>query len=308
MVLSKNSINTIYQGYQKKHAFHLWSYIFGVPLLAIFIFFGSQFKISYLLWSAVITYVFLTGGIVGYHRFIGHNSFKTSRFFGFLLCLWGIPSWDQGPLHFASWHRLHHKYEDTESDPQYNPNRPFWYRLFGWYNLKNQMHCINWEIIKDLQNKQELLFLTRFFHDWRTWGFLLSILLLGVTHATWFFILPCYLSSWLHLLNGYPGHLHLKWFDGIHSHGGLAHKGRATNNALRAMITLGDGWHGSHHANASSAFHGYKWYHIDISFYIIWIFSKVGLVWDVKTHFFTTKARLSLCQPNLTAAKCQRSL
>jgi stearoyl-CoA desaturase (delta-9 desaturase) len=49
-----------------------------------------------------------------------------------------------------------------------------------------------------------------------------------------------------------------------------------------ALITLGEGWHNNHHHYQSSARQGFRWWEIDVSYYLIWFLAAVGLVWDVR--------------------------
>ena len=61
-------------------------------------------------------------------------------------------------------------------------------------------------------------------------------------------------------------------------------KDDSTNNFLIALLTFGEGWHNNHHAHPLSARHGLRWYEIDLNWYAIWVFSKLGLIWDIKQH------------------------
>ncbi len=54
------------------------------------------------------------------------------------------------------------------------------------------------------------------------------------------------------------------------------------NHLLLALVTLGEGWHNNHHYYMSSTRQGFYWWEIDITYYIIKLFSFVGLVWDVQ--------------------------
>ena len=60
-------------------------------------------------------------------------------------------------------------------------------------------------------------------------------------------------------------------------------KDDSRNNPLVAAITLGEGWHNNHHYYQSSANQGFFWWEIDISYYLIRLFSLFGLVWDIRT-------------------------
>src|SRR5947208_1753061 len=52
----------------------------------------------------------------GYHRYFSHRSYRTSRWFQFLLGVLGTTCVQKGPLWWASTHRRHHRYSDTEKD------------------------------------------------------------------------------------------------------------------------------------------------------------------------------------------------
>jgi stearoyl-CoA desaturase (Delta-9 desaturase) len=55
------------------------------------------------------------------------------------------------------------------------------------------------------------------------------------------------------------------------------------NNWLLAVFTMGEGWHNNHHAYQSSVRQGFRWWEIDLTFYILKVLSCSGLVWDLKT-------------------------
>jgi stearoyl-CoA desaturase (delta-9 desaturase) len=54
------------------------------------------------------------------------------------------------------------------------------------------------------------------------------------------------------------------------------------DNWLVALVSLGEGWHHSHHAFPTSARHGLRWTQIDPSYAVIRGFERLGLVWNVK--------------------------
>ena len=55
------------------------------------------------------------------------------------------------------------------------------------------------------------------------------------------------------------------------------------NNALLAIITMGEGWHNNHHHYQRSANQGFYWWEVDMSYYVLWVLSKVGVVRDLHT-------------------------
>jgi stearoyl-CoA desaturase (Delta-9 desaturase) len=54
------------------------------------------------------------------------------------------------------------------------------------------------------------------------------------------------------------------------------------NNFFLAIITLGEGWHNNHHHCKSSCRQGYKWWEIDITFYVLTVLSWIGIVKDIR--------------------------
>jgi len=90
------------------------------------IFFGFHLTPIFLIWVGVswwaiglmvLLYVVRMFGITaGYHRYFAHRSFKTSRWFQFVLALLGTLSIQKGVLWWAGHHRDHHAYSDQPKD------------------------------------------------------------------------------------------------------------------------------------------------------------------------------------------------
>jgi len=55
------------------------------------------------------------------------------------------------------------------------------------------------------------------------------------------------------------------------------------NNWLLALITLGEGWHNNHHYYQSSTRQGFRWWEIDITYYLLVMLSWTGLVRDLRS-------------------------
>ena len=55
------------------------------------------------------------------------------------------------------------------------------------------------------------------------------------------------------------------------------------NSLLVALMTNGEGWHNNHHHYPTSARQGFFWWEIDLSYYLLYGLSTVGLVHDVRT-------------------------
>ena len=54
------------------------------------------------------------------------------------------------------------------------------------------------------------------------------------------------------------------------------------NNALLALITLGEGWHNNHHHYAVSARQGFFWWELDMTYDLLVFMSWLGIVTDLR--------------------------
>jgi stearoyl-CoA desaturase (Delta-9 desaturase) len=210
----------------------------------------------------------------GFHRYFSHRSYKTSRFVQFLLALVGTMAMQNGPLWWASWHRHHHKHSDTQRDTHSPRMHGLWHAHLGWV-LDGKHDVPDLANVRDLARFPELRFLER--HKWLpliayalaclaiggwaglVWGFVVSTLCLF--HAI------CLINSLAHLWGSRP----------------YATTDDSRNNAVLALLTLGEGWHNNHHHCMNSARQGFLWWEIDVTYYVIKLFERVGLVWDVRT-------------------------
>jgi len=56
---------------------------------------------------------------------------------------------------------------------------------------------------------------------------------------------------------------------------------QSTNVFWLALPSFGEAWHHNHHAFPRSAFHGLRWYQVDLAGWVILAMEKLGLVWNV---------------------------
>ncbi|HTM21260.1 MAG TPA: acyl-CoA desaturase [Kofleriaceae bacterium] len=208
----------------------------------------------------------------GYHRYFAHRAYRTSRVFQFLLALLGTTAMQQGPLWWASSHRRHHKDADGPGDPHSPVQRGFWYAHVGWIFDRSQVRDLS--NVRDLSAFPELRWLDRHARIplvgyallcWAiagmggvVWGFVISTLVLG--HVTFL------INSVAHLWGTRP----------------YPTRDASRNNALLAVLTLGEGWHNNHHHHMSSARQGFRWWQIDMSYYSLAALRRLGVVWAVR--------------------------
>ncbi len=212
-------------------------------------------------------------GVTGaYHRYFSHRTYRTSRWFQFVLAFLAQTSSQRGALWWAAHHRDHHKYSDTERDPHSPKQFGFWHAHVGWiYDHNGET---NYERVKDLAKYPELVWLNR--HWW------VPPTVLGVAVYA--------LMGWSGLFIGFALSTVLLW-HGTFTINSLTHvigKRRyatsddSRNHWLLAIITLGEGWHNNHHYYQGCARQGFYWWEYDITYYVLRLLAAVGLIWDVR--------------------------
>ncbi len=208
----------------------------------------------------------------GYHRYFSHRAFRTSRAFQFVLAFVAQTSAQKGALWWASHHRRHHRYSDTERNVHSPAQRGFLYAHVGWIFVPRN-DPTDHAAIQDLGKFKELLWLDRHPH-------LPATLLAG---AAWL------IAGWPGLVVGFCWSTVATW-HATFSINSLAHVfGRrryvtgddSRNNWFLALLTLGEGWHNNHHAYQASARQGFRWWEYDPTYYALRLLSWLRIVWDL---------------------------
>jgi stearoyl-CoA desaturase (delta-9 desaturase) len=244
----------------------------AIHLAVLFVFFVPVTWISLAL-CAGLYFIRMFGITAGYHRYFSHRAYKTSRIFQFILAWLGCSALQKGPLWWASNHRRHHKHSDQEEDPHSPIKHGVWWSHVGWVlsARNNQKDLSN---MKDLVRYPELRFLEAF--HWLP-GLVLGVLchvIDGWSGVVWGFIISTVLL--------YHGTFLVNSACHVFGSRRFETKDASRNNALVAIVTLGEGWHNNHHHYMSSANQGFKWWEIDVSFYILWLLRCTLVVWDLR--------------------------
>jgi stearoyl-CoA desaturase (delta-9 desaturase) len=227
-------------------------------------------------WQAIVVCVVLYwvrmfGVTAGYHRYFAHRSFETSRPFAFLLAWLAQSTAQKGAIWWASHHRAHHLYSDTERDPHSPRQHGFFHSHLGW--LFAGTDETDWKRVSDLARRPELVWLNR--------HYLVPPIVTAV--LVWLFF------GWSGLFVGFFLSTVLTW-HGTFVINSLAHvwgarrfptRDDSRNNVWLALITMGEGWHNNHHYYMRSARQGFYWWEIDLTWYLLKAMEKVGLVWNL---------------------------
>lgn len=246
---------------------------FGMHLAVALAIWWTPFHPGWLLLTAGSYLVRIFGVSAGYHRYFSHRAFKTSRPFQLFLAVLAQSANQNGVLWWAAHHRHHHHFSDQPADVHSPVQHGFLRSHLTWF-----IHRENWavkeELVEDLLAWPELVWLQRFpflpslslavllfvFLGWPglLYGHLLPTVLL--LHATYT------INSLAHLWGSQP------YDTGDESR----------NNALLAVITLGEGWHNNHHASPNAASFSRHWLQLDPTYAVLRGLEALGLIWDVR--------------------------
>jgi stearoyl-CoA desaturase (delta-9 desaturase) len=243
-------------------AFHLlalaaiWTGVSGRALVACFAVFSFQ----------------LLSATIGYHRYFAHRAFQTSRVMQLVLALCAQASVQKGVLWWAAHHRYHHRHSDQDDDI-HSPKHGLVWSYVGWI-FYDTAQAVRTEQISDLLKYRELRVVDR-------WPFAPGIALAIV----------CYLAlGWQGLVVGFVwatilSH-HVTFANNCFAHifGSRRYDtdDRSRNNWFLAAVTYGEGWHNNHHRYPGAARHGFMWWEIDLTYYVLLLLKAVGLIWSLR--------------------------
>jgi len=224
----------------------------------------------------------------GYHRYFSHKSYKTSRWFQFVIAFMAQTSAQKGALWWAAHHRHHHRHSDTPKDPHSMKLYGFWYSHIGWI-IGPDYKETDYKTIGDYAKYPELVWLNKHYlvpplvlalavmavGAWVNGG---SPLLMFTHYGFSSLFIGFFLSTVI-------------LYHGTFSINSIMHKfgkqryesGDESKNSLwLALLTLGEGWHNNHHYYEVAARQGFFWWEIDLTYYGLKMFSWLGLIHDLR--------------------------
>jgi stearoyl-CoA desaturase (Delta-9 desaturase) len=234
----------------------------------------SQAEIWLALFFTVATSMSIT---MGYHRCFAHVTYKAHPAIQFLLLFFGAASFQQSALQWASQHRVHHQYTDTDLDP-YSIKKGFWYAHIGW--LTSYYHFVDYGNVKDLQRSRMVMNQHNYYKLWAIGAGIVFPVLIGALmgHALGAFVLVvCARITFVYqstfCINSICHMFGTATYD-IHS--------SAKDHWFAAILTSGEGYHNFHHHFPSDYRNGVRWYHWDPTKWMIKLLSFAGLASDLK--------------------------
>jgi stearoyl-CoA desaturase (delta-9 desaturase) len=252
---------------------------------------------GWLSWTdiAIATTFYLVSGLgatIGFHRYLTHGSFRAKRWLRIVLALAGSTAVEGSIIKWVADHRRHHAFSDREGDP----HSPWRYGTDYRALTKGLFHAhVGWMFRNELSNRarfapdlladkdirriDKLFWMVSVFSalgpaligglvTWSWQGALTALFWAGVVRIGLFHHVTWSVNSVCHVYGERP----------------FAMRGadRAANFWPLAIVSFGDSWHNSHHADPTCARHGVLRGQIDIAARVIWFFEKTGAASDVK--------------------------
>ena len=226
------------------------------------------------------------GITVGYHRCFTHRGFEIhNETLKRLLAIGGSMAFEGPLIAWVSWHWQHHKHTDEEGDP-HSPHlsgKGFWNSVKGFIHAHSGWF-FNPPVVVDahvrnLCKDKVLIEVSRQFKFWSLFGLILPAIIGVVVRGSLDHLLSDFL--WGGPIRVFFVH-HFTWSVNSICHiwgkREFATEDRSTNFGFLALFTLGESWHNNHHADMRSARHGFKWWQIDPSWYLILLLHRLGFI------------------------------
>ncbi|CAE6967609.1 unnamed protein product [Symbiodinium sp. CCMP2456] len=217
---------------------------------------------------------------------------SVAEMLGYFIAYCGALNMQGNPIWWAMNHTWHHRFSDTPWDP-HTPREGLWTAHAGWFFEKERVLEKMPKAIVASHNhvepgEEDEAYLPWFykespqFYDWLRQTYYihqvsqvaLLYLLGGWSFVVWGFV--------IRLLLGIHGVSAVNSFAHVWGEQPFKTGDDSKNNVWVAMVSSGEGWHNNHHAFPRSARHGLFPGQFDLTYNLILVLEKLGVVWDVQ--------------------------
>ncbi len=274
--------------------------LFGVPYYALAHGFDG-WQIGVMLAGIIICEISITAG---YHRLWSHHAYDAHKLVKLILMLGGTFATQNSILHWASDHRMHHRYVDDNDNDPYSAKQGFWYSHIGWmlreYGVHNDSEYKNCNDLKRdpivmWQHRHYLplvlglnfgipLLLGLWHGDIVGMLLLAGVARLAISHHMTFFI-----NSLAHVWGKQP----------------YSDENSSKDNGFIAFLTMGEGYHNYHHSFQRDYRNGIRWWQFDPTKWLIRTLAFFGLA---KNLYQAPLERVETMRAQMQLINTQRKL
>ncbi len=211
----------------------------------------------------------------GYHRYYAHRSYDCHPAVQMFYLLFGAAAVQNSVLHWASDHRNHHQFVDTDEDPYDIMKGIFWAHM-GWIFYKDKREH-TYKNVPDLRADPLVMWQHRYYLPLTVAvsvglplliGFLYGHPVGALLWGGFLRVVVCHHGTFL--INSASHYLGTQPYT---------RKDSSRDNSWLALFTFGEGYHNFHHAFQGDYRNGIAWYHWDPSKWWISALKFTGLAW-----------------------------
>ena len=215
------------------------------------------------------------------HRYAAHGAFTMNKFwerFFYIFAYFVQGSSYLSARAYGILHRMHHAYADTPKDP-HSPK--YYSNLFAMMWNTKKVYA---DIFDNRMEVEERF--TKNLPDWNKldkWGQSYTNRIMFVMFYISFYVY--FDASWwmyglipIQVLSSPIHGSIINWF--AHKYGKQEHEVDNTSRNLMPVdfLMMGEDYHNNHHKYPSSANFGMKWYEIDPTYCVMFVFDKLGII------------------------------
>jgi len=225
--------------------------------------------------AAFVLYALRMFGITaGYHRLYSHRSYHIPS--KALRCVMWFLATSSAQRHvrwWASHHRHHHRTSDSPSDLHSPRQSGFWSHM-GWQYHRGAAQW-NDDVLRDFDKA---------FPELKTidpYAWVSPLALAALCALIWGGEGAAVVFCWSTVANWHVTFT-INSINHVWGTRPFDTSDDSRNNPLLGLLSFGEGWHNNHHAFQSSCRQGHTWWQIDITWMILKVGEKMGLVTKMK--------------------------
>jgi stearoyl-CoA desaturase (delta-9 desaturase) len=242
---------------------------------------------EFIFWFVLFYIWHILGVSIGYHRFLAHRSFDCPKFVEYFFVIGGYLGFESSPIWWATIHRAHHRFVDTEKDP-HSPRFGNYKAYMGWIFTPKYPDYINpKQMAPDLVSDPLYKLLERN-NNWHASHLTNTAIGFGTRLIMWIlFGWKIALASVLAglLVQQLPFLVNLVCHKPKLGYKNFQLDDDSVNVWWLALIVMGDNWHNNHHAYPGSARSGFRWFEVDPSWLVIKALFALKLITRVNERF-----------------------
>jgi len=267
--------------------------LIGVPAYALTYGFDG-WQIAAMIGGIIFCEISITAG---YHRLWSHRAYEAHWITRLIFAIGGTFATQNSILHWASDHRIHHRYVDNDLKDPYSAKKGFWYSHMGWMLRDYETNPnTDYSNCQDLKKDPIVMFQHRHYLALVLAANFGIPLLLGLWHGD--IVGMLLLAGVARLVIAHHFTFFINSLAHIWGNQPYSNKNTSKDNGFLAFITMGEGYHNYHHSFQRDYRNGILWWQFDPTKWLIRSLSYFKLTKNLYRtpleHIETARAQLLL--------------